>query len=220
MQFTKIPADTFKKLQLNAGIMADDFTPATGEIGNILAATSGGINFNASPTFEDFGEDVDNAPKNSKELKRQTEIAVTISGTMLTVDAAGVARLMSAATITEGESGAPTKITPKLDLSLSDFKTIWFIGDYSDEDGGFIAIELIDVLSTGGFQLQTADKGKGQFSFEFTAHTSIADPSAVPYSVYILEPAAEETTVEETNATSSALRKTTTVKNETKEANV
>ena len=27
MKFTQIPADTFKQLQMNAGILVDDFTP-------------------------------------------------------------------------------------------------------------------------------------------------------------------------------------------------
>ena len=64
MRFTKIPADTFQKLQLNAGIIATDFTPATGAIGESgqIGATTGGISFNATPTYSDFGEDIDNCP--------------------------------------------------------------------------------------------------------------------------------------------------------------
>ena len=54
-KFTKVPTDTFEKLQLNAGILVDSFTPATGAIGNILGATTGGINFTTNPTFTDFG---------------------------------------------------------------------------------------------------------------------------------------------------------------------
>ena len=30
MKFTKIPSDAFQKLQINAGILTTDFTPATG----------------------------------------------------------------------------------------------------------------------------------------------------------------------------------------------
>ena len=33
MKFTKIPSDAFQKLQINAGILTTDFTPATGTIG-------------------------------------------------------------------------------------------------------------------------------------------------------------------------------------------
>ena len=65
-KFTKIPADTFKQLQINAGVILSDFTPATGafEPENQLGATTGGITFAATPTFSDYGEDVDNCPKN------------------------------------------------------------------------------------------------------------------------------------------------------------
>ena len=75
-KFTKIPADTFKQLQINAGVILSDFTPATGafEPENQLGATTGGITLTATPTYTDFGEDVDNCPKNTMELKRQDDV--------------------------------------------------------------------------------------------------------------------------------------------------
>ena len=66
--FTRIPDDTFETLQLNAGILVEEFDPATKEFDNIIGATSGGVNFTDTPSFIDFGEDIDNAPKNTKEL--------------------------------------------------------------------------------------------------------------------------------------------------------
>ena len=32
MKFTQIPTNTFKELQLNAGILTSNFTPATGTV--------------------------------------------------------------------------------------------------------------------------------------------------------------------------------------------
>lgn len=66
MKFTKIPSDAFQKLQINAGILTTDFTPATGTIGESgqIGATTGGISFTATPTYKDYGEDIDNCPKN------------------------------------------------------------------------------------------------------------------------------------------------------------
>ena len=58
-KYTRVPADAFEKLQLNAGILVDEFNPETGEFGNILGATTGGINFTTNPSYTDFGEDVD-----------------------------------------------------------------------------------------------------------------------------------------------------------------
>lgn len=188
MRFTKIPADTFQKLQLNAGIIATDFTPATGAIGESgqLGATTGGISFNATPTYSDFGEDIDNCPKNTKELKRLDEWEVTMSGTFVVADTAIAKRLVGAADIGTTDT---TKITPRNDLAAADFETIWFVGDYSDKNGetngGFVAIKLINALSTGGFQLQTSDKAKGQFAFTFTGHYSIAAQGTVPFEIYI-----------------------------------
>ena len=61
-KYTQVPSDTFEKLQLNAGILVDGFTPATGVIGNILGATTGGIQFSTNPEFTDFGEDIECTP--------------------------------------------------------------------------------------------------------------------------------------------------------------
>ena len=57
------------------------------------------------------------------------------------------------------------------------------MGDYGK--GGFIAINIKNALSTGGFNLQTTDKAKGTFTFEYTAHYSLENPDEVPYKVYV-----------------------------------
>lgn len=185
MKFTQIPTDTFEKLQLNAGILLDGFTPSTGVIGNIIGATSGGVNFSDTPSFIDFGEDIDNCPKNTMELKRIDDREVTMSGTFLTVSTAVVKRLMGAADI---DSSDTTKIVPRDDLTTTDFDEVWWVGDYSDENGangGFVAIHLLNALNTSGFQIQSGDKAKGQFAFSFLGHYSIEAQSVVPYEVYV-----------------------------------
>ena len=89
------------------------------------------------------------------------------------------------------------KVAPRGDLLPTDFDDIWWVGDYSDKNGatngGFVAIKLIDALSTGGFQLQSTDKGKGQFAYEFTGHYSIADETMTPpFEIYVKPGAAEQ----------------------------
>ena len=87
------------------------------------------------------------------------------------------------------------KITPRNELKVSDFADLWWVGDYSavNEDGsegasaGFCAIRLLNSLSTGGFQIQSSKKGKGQFAFEFTGHYSMKQPETVPFEIYIKE---------------------------------
>lgn len=65
MKFTQIPADTFKQLQLNAGILLSDFDTSDGsfEATDMLGATSGGVSFTAQAEFTDFAEDIDNAAR-------------------------------------------------------------------------------------------------------------------------------------------------------------
>lgn len=185
MKYTKMPSDAFQKLQLNAGIMVDSFTPETGVIGNILGATSGGINFASNPTFEDFGEDVDNCPPNMKELKRLTGFDPTMSGTFLTCTPAIIKTLVGAAVV---DVDVTSRVVPQSELVSSDFGEVWWIGDYSDqntgESAGFIAIHLINALNQTGFQIQSGKNAKGQMGFEFHAHYSLSDQETVPFEIY------------------------------------
>lgn len=188
MKFTQIPESTFEELQLNAGILLSDFEPETGsfERENILGATSGGVSFTDVPEYQDFGEDIDNCPKNTKELKRVNSREIKMSGTYITVNTQRAKSLIAAADVDDTDT---TKIIPRDNLEKTDFSDIWWVGDYSDKNdetnGGFIAIKLINALSTDGFSLQTGDKSKGQLAFGYTAHYSIEDPSVVPYEMYI-----------------------------------
>ena len=192
MKFTQIPTTAMEEMQLNAGIMLSSFTPSTAEMTGVIGATTGGIKFSATPTFSDFGSDVDNCPKNMMELKRQESVEVKISGTFVTVNTATARNLMAAADI---DTSDQTKITPRNDLKTEDFADLWWVGDYSDKNGatngGFVAIHVMNALNTGGFQLQSGDKSKGQFPFEFTGHYSIEKQDVVPYEVYIKAGTAE-----------------------------
>ena len=194
MKYTKIPETTFKNLQLNAGVLLSAFDPGTAEVANesIIGATTGGVNFTATPTFSDFGEDIDNCPKNMKELKKLDSWEISLSGTYVTVDANAVKALVGAADV----SG--NKITPRNDLKLTDFTDVWWVGDYSDQNGetngGFVAIHMMNALSTGGFAIQSSDNGKGNFAFTYTAHYSMSAQDTVPFEVYVKAGTAESLT--------------------------
>lgn len=191
-KFTQIPTDTFKKLQLNAGILTTEFNPATGELSasSIIGATSGGVSFEATPSFSDFGEDIDNCPKNTKELKKLDSWEAKMSGSFVTMDTNVATSVIGTAAVA---SDNQTKVVPRNYVEAKDFKDIWWVGDYSDinEDGssagkaGFIAIKLINALSTGGFKVQSGDKAKGTFEFEYTGHYSSGNIDAVPFEIYI-----------------------------------
>lgn len=186
MKFTQIPATTFENLQMNAGILVDNFTPTTGVIGKLLGATTGGINFSDTIEFSDLGEDIDNCPKNTKELKKVNSREVKMGGTFVTVSPSMGKMLSAVADIDENNAN---HIIPRADLEQSDFSDLWWVGDYSDvntgDNAGFLAIRLKNALNTNGFNIQSTDKGKGQFGFEFTGHYSIEAQDEVPYDMYI-----------------------------------
>jgi hypothetical protein len=189
MKYTRIPDDTFQHLQMNAGIIVDGFNPATGGItGNLVGATTGGVQFQDSVTYKDYGEDIDNCPKNMKELKKLDTHAVTTGGTFVTVDADTVKMLVGSADI---DALDDTHIIPRNDLLDTDFEDLWWIGDYSDvntgDNAGFLAIHLMNALNTGGFQIQTGDKTKGNFAFSFEGHYSMDAQDTVPYEIYVKE---------------------------------
>lgn len=194
MKFTKIPENTFKNLQINAGILCESFNPETGVVDKLLGATTGGNTFTSTPTTEDFGSDIDNCPKNMLELKKQTAIEAKMSGTFVSLSADLAKTLISTADIDKNDT---THIIPRQDILKSDFKDIWLVGDYSDENGetngGFCAIHLMNALSTGGFQIKTQDKGKGQFAYEFTGHYSMEQQTKPPFEIYVKAGTAELT---------------------------
>ena len=184
-KFTKVPEDTFEKLQLNAGILVDTFTPESGTIGNILGATTGGIQFASNPEYVDFGEDVDNVPNNTKELKHLSGYDPTMSGTFLTCTSAVIKSLVGGADIDSQDS---TRVIPRAELLSTDFSDLWWVGDYSDvntgANAGFIAIHLKNALNTAGFQIQSAKNEKGQMAFEYHGHYSIASQDEVPFEIF------------------------------------
>ena len=182
MKYTKIPTNTFQNLQMNAGILLDDFNPETGVIGNIFGATTGGINFTATPAFSDYGEDIDNAPKNVLELKRLDSVEATMSGTFATVSASLAKLLVGAADIDGTDS---THIIPRKDLETTDFKDVWWVGDKAN--GGFVAIHLINALSSEGFSLKTEKAGKGQTDVTLTGYVSLAEQNKVPMEFYSID---------------------------------
>ena len=53
MKYSQLPADMFKNIQFNAGMIVTEFNLETGEAPENarVGATSGGINFTATPRF-------------------------------------------------------------------------------------------------------------------------------------------------------------------------
>ena len=181
MRFTKIPENTFEELQINAGILVKDFDVDTGTFDDedMLTATTGGITISVKPEFEDFAEDIDNAAKNMLEMKRITSTEVTISTTALNINEDLLLFMLGAAD-KDAQTG---KITPRKDLRTTDFKDIWWIGDLSNN--GYVAVKILNALSTEGFEIKTTDKGKGNITLTLTGHTSMSAQDVVPAEFYL-----------------------------------
>lgn len=183
-RFTVIPQNTFDALQTDAGVLLTTFDPSNPVAppdSTIICATTGGINPTCVPTYSDYGEDIDNVPNNMKELKHldgwECKIATTCLGTSVEL-----IRLALGAADVNATTG---KITPRRDLEQTDFSDIWWVGDKAD--GGLVAIQLKNALSTGGFSLQTTKNGKGQISLELTGHVSINAQNEMPMVFYSLD---------------------------------
>jgi len=183
-RFTVIPQDTFNALQLDAGVLLKRFDPANPTDpadDDIICATTGGINPSCVPTYSDLGEDVDNVPVNMKELKHLDSWECKISTTSLGTSAELIKLALGCADI----DAVTSKITPRADLKQTDFSDIWWVGDKAD--GGLVAIQLKNALSTGGFSLQTTKNGKGQITLEITGHVSINAQKDVPMVFYSMD---------------------------------
>lgn len=183
-KFTVIPQDTFEGLQLDAGVILKRFNPAAPAVldEDIVCATTGGINIKCSANYSDLGEDVDNCPNNMKELKHLDSWDTGISFTSLGTSKENIRLALGAADI-DVETGA---IKPRRDLNQTDFADLWWVGDRAD--GGCVAVQLKNALSTAGFTLQTTKSGKGQVSVELTGHVSIHDQDTMPMEFYSLDP--------------------------------
>lgn len=188
-KYAQIPQDIQDAISTNAGVILSDFdpkTPATAEDirSNILFATTGGVSVTCAMTMSDYGADIDNCPKNTKEMARIDGWECRMSGTALTIkNGADVTRLFGAADT--NADGDVDVVAPKHHFDTdADFNDLWLVCPYG-VSGGFVAVHLSNALNTGGFSLQTSDDGKGQYPFDFLGFTSIDEPTEVPFKFYL-----------------------------------
>lgn len=184
-KFSVIPQNTFNALQMDAGVLLKRFDPANPAAPadeDIICATTGGVNPSCVPTYSDLGEDVDNVPVNMKELKHLDSWECKLSTTSLGTSPELIRMALGCADI-NAETSA---IIPRANLAQTDFSDIWWVGDRAD--GGLVAVQIKNALSTGGFSLQTTKNGKGQIALEITGHVSINAQSVVPMVFYSMDP--------------------------------
>lgn len=181
-KFVKVSENTFKEIQLEAGLILNTFDPSgSADVADehIVCATTGGIEISCKPQFTDYAEDIDNIPSGVLEFKEVDSYDCTMSFTALNASAEVIKLALGAADI----SG--NKIIPRFDMTENDAKDIWWVGERAD--GGFVACCLKNALSTDGLTLKTTKKGKGQISCTLTGHVSIEAQDVVPMEFYVQE---------------------------------
>lgn len=183
--FTVIPQSTFEEMQMDAGVLLYNFDPANPAAPadkDIICATTGGITASCTAEYSDLGEDVDNCPNNMMELKHLDSWDCGLEFTSLGTSPSSIRLALGAADI---DGTDETKIVPRMKLNQSDFTDVWWVGDRAD--GGLVAVQLKNALSTDGFSLQTTKNGKGQVSVNLRGHVSIKAQDEVPMVFYSVE---------------------------------
>lgn len=192
-KFTVIPKDTFDAMQLDAGVLLKTFDPANVSAPkdeDIICATTGGVKADCKPTYSDLGEDVDNCPNNMMELKHLDSWECTLGFTSLGTSPEGIKMALGPALVDD------TKVSldaPGI-VDKTRFSNVWWVGDRAD--GGFVAIQLKNALSTDGFSLETSKNGKGQTSVTLTGHVSINAQEEMPMVFYSSAPTTTTNTSE------------------------
>ena len=176
-----------QNVQVQAGTLLNEFniaSPAAPADSAIICATSGDFSFSCVPETQDFYEDVNNAPNNTKEGKEITgwDCSLTVNCIEITNDTLLLA--LGAADV-GADGGVHPRKTYSIAQNNDDFKQIYWIGDMKDEDKLFV-IAMDNTVSTGGISLTTAKNSKGQLALTLTPHATIADIEKVPMAFYIL----------------------------------
>ena len=181
---TRITADAAQKMQINAGILLKKFSvtdPAEPKDEDIVCDTTGNFSLTCVPETVDLFADVNNAPTNTMEGKRITGWTCGLSVTALSVTEDTIKTSLSAFVV--GDDGG---IRPRTNYEISDFKSLYWIGDMIDTNKLFCAA-MDNTVSTGGVSFTASDDGKGGLALTLTPHGTVADAEKVPMAFYILE---------------------------------
>ena len=124
---------------------------------------------------------LENAIAKNTKLKAGDKVYAVNKGKMMAVFNIGTESLENGLNILGAHIDSP-----RMDLKQTDFSDIWWVGDRAD--GGFVAIQLKNALSTDGFSLQTSKNGKGQIALNIIGHVSINAQKEVPMVFYSADP--------------------------------
>ena len=184
-----LTAEAFKSIPKGSGNILSDFSLETPKIDktNVVHATQGGVQITYQNTIEDTLADIDNAPTNTKQGAEVSGTTATISYTTPNADPKTIQMAVGTADIDPDD---PTHVVARLKTVLTDFKPLWWVGPMTG--GGFLVAKILNALSTGGLNLQTAHRGGGSMQITLTAFSDLENPDQAPMEFYSITKAAEE----------------------------
>lgn len=180
----RVTADFAQKIQVDAGILVNTFdvtNPVAPSDSDIVCATTGDFSITCQPDTEDFFEDVNNAPKNTKEGKRITGWNCELGVTALDITEDTLVLALGAADV-----GVDGGVNPRTQYELTDFKSLYWLGDMVNSDNLFVVV-MDNTVSTGGVSFTSTNNGKGGLALTLTPHATIANMEKVPMAFYLLE---------------------------------
>ena len=180
----KVAATAANNMQVDAGLLLSSFditNPVEPADADIICATTGDFSIVSQPDTSDFFDDVNNAPKNTKEGKRITGWTNTLGITCLEVTEDTIKLALGASKV-----NADGGVAPRDQYEANDFKKIYWIGDMVDVNK-LLVVEMSNTVSTGGLSFTSTNNGKGKIALSLQAHTTIADETFVPMSFFVLE---------------------------------
>ncbi len=196
--YARLPMDMQKAFATNAGMLLSSFDPeapvSAEEIKRaVLFATIGGVKILCAAKYRDLGADIDNCPKNTKELLEIDSWECRMKGTALTLTEETAEMQFGASDLcTSKKDASLTLIQPRMQMTPADFKTLWYVCSYGTE-GGFLAVKMTNALNRGGFSWKAQENQKGEFAFDYVGHSSIDAPNTVPFTFYLKKSGAEKT---------------------------
>ena len=201
---TPIRADTFKKLQLNAGVFIKDFvfegitdatalkaaivniiTGGSNPAGELIGATRGGGNFNVTKQRRTPDIDGMRYPFKGSQFVDSADAYIATTLVEVTPDNFVLA-------LATGEKSASGKITTvKMHTAVEDddyLTNMCWAGDLAD--GRLVLIVLENALNNADMQFTFTDKGEGTIGVEFHAYQDdVDDYDIAPFSIVFFDKA-------------------------------
>ena len=199
-------AETFDKLQLNAGILMKDLnyssvtdsaalktaianiiSGGSSPIGTLVGATRGGGTFTV--TRETRTPEIDGMRYGFKGSDFVDSTDAYLSTTLIEITPDNIADLLATGTATT--SGKKTTIKMSTAITSSDYLTnICWVGDLAD--GQLVLICLKNAINTADFTFTYTDKGEGTLAAEFHARqASVNDYDEAPFEIVFFDKPAQ-----------------------------